>query len=63
MTGASLGYDGIYNTLSLNNVGVYGDWWVSTIFSASNSNVLDLHTNTSIRPQNNSIKPLGRAVR
>ena len=63
MTGASLGYDGVYNTLSLINVGVYGDWWASTVFSVFNSNVLDLHTNTSIHPQNNSNKYSGRSVR
>ncbi|MBR3233515.1 hypothetical protein IKG12_01460 [Candidatus Saccharibacteria bacterium] len=63
MTGASLGYNGVYNTLSLINVGVYGDWWASTVFSVFNSNVLDLHTNTSIHPQNNSNKYSGRSVR
>ena len=63
MTGASLGYDGVYNTLSLINVGAYGDWWASTVSSVFNSNVLDLHTNTFISPQNNSNKYSGRSVR
>ena len=64
MTGASLGYDGSYRTASLDNVGLYGFWWSSTIRAIDRSYHLIVSLEISeIHPQGANNKHVGRSVR
>ena len=64
MNGASLGYDGSYRTASLDNVGLYGFWWSSTIRAIDRSYHLIVSLEISeIHPQGANNKHVGRSVR
>ena len=65
MTGASLGYSGNYNDVSLDSIGIRADLWSSTIRNISMSYFLLMEDdkNDYIYPQNRSNKYIGRAVR
>ena len=63
MTGASLGYSGYYNGVSLLAVGEYGYWWSSTIRNANSYSYLLRIGYDNIGPQYSLNKYVGRAVR
>ena len=63
MTGASLGYSGYYNGVSLLTVGEYGYWWSSTIRNANSYSYLLRIGYDNIGPQYSLNKYVGRAVR
>ena len=64
MTGASLGYSGYYNGISLHAVGVTGERWSSTISNTQYSRYLRIDTSATIGPQQNyGSKYIARAVR
>ena len=64
MTGASLGYSGVYTSTQLNEVGNYGNWQSSTVHQES-VYAYNLQTRTidTVRPRNRSTKYGGRSVR
>ena len=63
MTGASLGYSGYYNGVSLNYVGTGGYWWSSPIRDTNTSHVLSIGNDGLLYPQSAYYKYIGRAVR
>ncbi|MBR2864595.1 hypothetical protein IKE88_03600 [Candidatus Saccharibacteria bacterium] len=63
MTGASLGYSGIYTFTQLNDVGTYGNWQSSTVHQESvYAYNLQTRTINTVYPQNRSTKFGGRSV-
>ena len=63
MTGASLGYSGVYNATSLNNVGINSRWHSSTIRATDITYFLSTGDNANIFPTDMGNKSYGRVVR
>ena len=62
MTGASLGYDGYYKSISLYDVGLLGGWWLATVRNIERSYDIHVGTEGRIYPQDSYYKYAGRAV-
>ncbi|MBR3233739.1 hypothetical protein IKG12_02670 [Candidatus Saccharibacteria bacterium] len=64
MTGASLGYSGIYVDEVLDNVSASGSWWSSTTDHSTSSYASRVaNAGSNINPQNSNQKRYGRSVR
>ncbi|MBP5205076.1 hypothetical protein J6Z37_02145 [Candidatus Saccharibacteria bacterium] len=62
MTGASLGYDGYYNSTYLRDVGIFGRWWSASVYGLNYSAYSVIGSNDVINPQNNGNKHYGLTV-
>ena len=63
MTGASLGYDGIYGETKLLNVGIDARWHSSTVSATSYTRFLSVGHDGLIYASDQGNKHLGRSVR
>ena len=63
MTGASLGYSGGYNNISLNVIGERGHWWSATIQKSDYSYNFNVYDTGFVGLRSNVLKNIGRAVR